>query len=102
MGNRKIIIAKSLKERFRLDVDDFLSPGEAYRGMFKFFNIEPGKTDIMIVYSVIGCMRTVLKSSGVSPDFVLLLVGETQTKKTSGLILSNSLYNRRDNLKFNM
>ena len=69
--------------------------------MFKFFNIEPGKTDIMIVYSVIGCMRTVLKSSGVSPDFVLLLVGETQTKKTSGLILSNSLYNRRDNLKFN-
>lgn len=103
MGNNscKIIIAENLKQKFRLDIDDLLTPQEAYYGMMKFFDIEHGKTDIMMVYSVIGCMRSVLEYSKIPPNFSLILTGDTQTKKTSGLILSNSIYNRLDTLKFN-
>ena len=99
--NDNILIDEKLKRKFKLQVDETLTPQEAYHGMMRFYNVELGKTDIMMVYSIIGCMRTVLKYSGAAPNFSLFLTGETQTKKTTGLTFSNSIYNRLETMRFN-
>ena len=100
-NNTKCIIDTSLQRRFKLDYDKTLSEKEAFAGMLRFFDINRRKTDIIMVDSVVGHIKSFLDASGVYTNYTLFIAGETQTKKTTTVQFATSIYNRAKGLKFN-
>ena len=100
-NNTKCIIDTSLQRQFKLDYDKSLSEKEAFAGMLRFFDINRRKTDIIMVDSVVGHIKSFLDASGVYTNYILFIAGETQTKKTTTVQFATSIYNRAKGLKFN-
>ena len=101
VNQENFFIAPEIKSAYRFDYDNNLTEHEAIASIFDFINIEPMKTSIIMTYSMLSIMRGAFKEAGLSTNVALMVVGDTQSRKTSAVCLSNSLFNRSEGLKTN-
>lgn len=69
------------------------------RGLDKFLNVNPAVSLAMISYLVLGLSRQVFFDADVPVKFVMFVVGEQQSFKTTLASLFFNLYNRQDNIE---
>lgn len=94
-------IKPDLRQKYRFDYDPKMTVKQAIEGIFDYIDIAPSKTALIMAYSLVAVLRAPFKQAGIPPNTTLLLVGDTQTHKTSAVTLSNNMYNRLTNMKFN-
>ena len=94
-------IDDNVRNQYHFDYDDKMNEHDAINAIVDFININPVKTSIIMAYSLTAVLRAPFKEAGISPNTTLMVVGDSQTHKTSAVTFSNNMYNRSSNMKSN-
>jgi len=79
---------------YRLVIDDDVSEKEAYIEMLRTISLSPDVGRIVFTYAILNIMRHVYSAIGVTPKFVVFVVGSSGNKKTSYIKVLIQLHDR--------
>lgn len=83
---------------FRLDVDESISPMEAFDGMMCLISLSPEIGPVLVAHTVSGIIRAAFKEAGMTPCAVLVVVGKSGMLKSHYVPHLVQLYNRADGI----
>ena len=83
---------------FRLDIDESISPVEAFDGMMRLIGLSPEIGPVLVAHTVSGIIRAAFKEAGMTPCAVLVIVGKSGMLKSNYIPHLVQLYNRADGI----
>ena len=83
---------------FRLDIDESISPVEAFDGMMRLIGLSPEIGPVLVAHTVSGIIRAAFKEAGMTPCAVLVIVGRSGMLKSHYVPHLVQLYNRADGI----
>lgn len=100
IDNQQVVIDEKLF-RFKLEYDSEKSEKMAYHEMLKIMHVEPGVSDIVMIYVISGVLKSLYKDAGVALKNILYLMGRSQTRKTTLACLQSQIYNCKSEPRMN-
>lgn len=83
---------------FHLDIDEDISPREAFEGMMQLISLSPEIGPVLVAHAISGIIRAAFKEIGMTPCAVLVIVGESGMLKSNYVPHLAQLYNRADGI----
>lgn len=84
---------------FRLDIDDSITPEEAFAGIYELIRLSPEIGRVLIAHVIEGFTMAAFKEAGIMPRGILMIVGKSGMLKSHYVPQITQLYNRTDGVK---